>query len=143
MNTLNQLLGASPLEFASAFGKATNEASLWLEGGIAPAGAGFVWGHGQLSYQGDDHAFRLSGLSIAGLSSAGISALGSVTYLRKLADFGGHYVPFETGQKSAGSASGISLKNERGVLIKLISTDAGQPFDLPVNGLRIRLKRPL
>jgi hypothetical protein len=150
MDKLNRLLAARPLEFARAFGTAPRDsrleqsqhaATLWLEGGIAPAGAGFVWGHGQLAYKGNDHAFRLSGLSIAELAAASISALGRVSHLRNLLDFSGNYSAFVTGAEPCGIVPGISLKNERGVIINLTATDAGQPFNLPVNGVRVRLKR--
>jgi hypothetical protein len=151
MDKLIRLLGASPLEFARAFGTVTidtrieerqqHSATLWLEGGIAPAGAGFVWGHGQLSYQGHDHAFRLSGLTIENLGTAGLSALGRVAHLRRLSDFVGTYSASAADAGASGFDPVISLKNERGVIIKLTATDAGQPFNLPVTGVRIRLKR--
>jgi hypothetical protein len=55
-------------QFAAAFGAARDDSSfarsepdvmMWLEGGVGSAGAGFAWGHGQLSFQGHDHPFRV------------------------------------------------------------------------------------
>ncbi len=151
MDKLNQLLVGRPLlEFGAAFGAITREsdieaarpeASFWLEGGITPAGSGFVWGHGELRYQGNDHAFRLSGLSIENVAAAGISAGGSVMHLKNLSDFGGHYRATRAGSIGADGGPATYLKNERGVVIKLTATDAAQRINWPVNGMRVRLKR--
>jgi hypothetical protein len=152
MDKLNQLLVGRPLvEFGPAFGAVADDsgieasqpvASLWLEGGVTPAGAGFVWGHGEVSYQGIDHAFRLSGLSIANLGAASISASGTVMHLRKLADFNGNYLALSAGSIGTDSGPATYLQNKRGVVIKLIATDAGQRINLPITGVRVRLKRP-
>ena len=149
MDKLNSLLLATPSEFAAAFDAVGDDsraepsqttATFWLEGGITPAGAGFVWGHGEISHQGSSHAFRLSGLSIADIGAASICADGSVMHLRRLSDFSGSYSP--VGPGLAGSDSMTYLKNERGVVIKLTATDAAWRVNLLVNGLRVRLKHP-
>jgi hypothetical protein len=149
MDKLNSLLLATPSEFAAAFDAVRDDsraepssttATFWLEGGITPAGAGFVWGHGEISYQGGSHAFRLSGLSIADIGAASICADGSVMHLRRLSDFSGSYAP--VGPGPAGPDSMTHLKNERGVVIKLIATDAAWRVNLSVKGLRVRLKHP-
>ena len=149
MDKLNRLLVATPPEFEAAFdavrdgsraeaGQTT--AALWLQGGITPAGAGFVWGHGEISYRGSNHAFRLSGLSIADIGAASICADGSVMHLRRLSDFSGSYSASIAGPAMAGSDSVTYLKNERGVVIKLTATDAAWRINLLVKGLRVRLK---
>jgi hypothetical protein len=147
MDKLNRLFAGNPREFAAAFRAATSdedtevsqlEATLWLEDGTATTGAGFVWGHGQIHFRGNSHAFRLSGSSRADLNASGILAAGSVTGLRKLTDFNGNYSLWAAG--AAGNGSATYLKNERGVVINLIAT-AGLPFDLPVSSVRLRLKQ--
>jgi hypothetical protein len=147
MDKLNRLLIATPSEFAAAFDAAADDsraepsqtsATFWLEGGITPAGAGFVWGHGEISYRGSSHAFRLSGLSIADIGAASICADGSAAHLRRLADFSGSYSP--VGPEVPGNDSMTCLKNERGVVIKLTATDAAWRVNLLVNRLRVRLK---
>jgi hypothetical protein len=149
MDKLNRLLVATPSEFAAAFdavGDAPSAeasqttATFWLEGGITPAGAGFVWGRGEISYQGCNHAFRISGLSIADVGAASICADGSVTHLKRLSDFSGSYSASTAPPAVAGSDSVTYLKNERGVVIKLTATDAAWRINLLVNGLRVRLK---
>ena len=85
--------------FATAFGAAGDDSSaarsepdamMWLEGGVGSAGAGFAWGHGQVRFQGRDHPFRVSSLSIADAGASGIYATGRVMRLRKISDFSGN-----------------------------------------------------
>jgi hypothetical protein len=151
VDKLNRLLVSTPSEFAAAFDAVGDDsraeasrttAAVWLEGGITRAGAGFVWGNGEISYQGSNHAFRLSGLSIADIGAASICANGSVMHLRRLSDFSGSYSASIVGPALAGSDSVTYLKNEHGVVMRLTATDAAWRVNLPVNGLRVRLKHP-
>ncbi|MGD0490536.1 MAG: hypothetical protein ABSC32_03220 [Steroidobacteraceae bacterium] len=136
-------------EFADAFDSVEDDsrsnvrpdATVWLEGGATAAGAGMVWGHGEMHYQGSDHAFDIVGLSIAGLYTASISATGIVPYLRKLSDFSGSYSVPTNGAAVAGGGSTAYLRNERGVLIRLAVTDAGQRRNLSIIDVRVRLRR--
>jgi hypothetical protein len=149
MDKLNRLLVASPSEFAAAFDAVGDDlraepgqttAALWLEGGITSAGEGFVWGNGEISYQGRNHGFRLSGLSIEDIGAASICASGSVMHLRRLSDFSGSYSASIADPAEAGGDAVTYLKNERGVVLKLTATDAAWRVNLPVKGLRLRLK---
>jgi hypothetical protein len=151
MDKLNRLLVATPADFAAAFDAIGNDlraepsqtsAAFWLEGGKTCAGAGFVWGNGEISYQGRDYAFRLSGLSIADISATSVCANGSVTHLRRLSDFSGSYSASISEPAVASSDPVTLLKNERGVVMRLTATDAAWRIDLQVNGLRVRLKQP-
>jgi hypothetical protein len=150
MDKLNRLLVSTPSEFAAAFDAVGDDsrtdatqttAAFWLEGGITRAGAGFVWGNGEISYRGINHAFRLADLSIAEIDAASVCASGSVMHLRRLSDFSGSYsVSIEPGADDSDSVT--CLKNERGVVMKLTATDAAWRINLQVNGLRVRLKHP-
>ena len=151
MDKLDQLLVSSPAEFAAAFAAVGDDscaepgqtsAAFWLEGGITCAGSGFVWGNGELSYQGCSHAFRISGLSIADIGAASVCANGSVMHLRKLSDFGGRYSASIPEPAVAGGDPVTFLKNERGVVMKLTATDAAWRINLQVKGLRVRLNHP-
>jgi hypothetical protein len=136
-------------QFAVAFGVATGDlnsaatearpdATLWLEGGAAVAGAGFAWGDGQINYKRNHHGFSISGLSIADVHAGSISATGIVIRLGKLSDFSGNYS--RSGAEAAATGgSATYLKNERGVVIKLIAADAGLRFKVSVNGVRVKL----
>jgi hypothetical protein len=108
-------------------------------GGSIAAGIGFSWGHGKLSYGGQFHSFKISGLSIVDVGAANISAAGQVYNLKSLADFNGNYVAMTAGMTVAGGASAAYLKNEHGVIIKLHSTEAGLRFNLSADGVKVTL----
>jgi hypothetical protein len=136
-------------QFAAAFGAASDDSSaarsepkvtMWLEGGVGSAGAGFAWGHGQMNFQGHNHLFRVSSSSIADAGAAGIYATGRVTQLRKISDFSGNYRASGTGATMVGSGLATHLQNERGVVIELVAMDAATAANRSVNGVRVRLK---
>jgi hypothetical protein len=135
--------------FAAVFGAARDDSSaarsepdvmMWLEGGVGSAGAGFFWGHGQMSFQGRDHLFRVSSSSIADAGAAGIYATGRVMRLRKISDFNGNYRASSVEATIAGASLATYLQNERGVVIELVAMDAATAANRSVNGLRVRLK---
>jgi len=145
-------LGAlfDPKQFALAFGAAAGDprsvatearpdATVWLEGGAAVAGAGFAWGDGRITYKRSRHGFSISGLSIADVHAAGISATGIVIRLEKLSDFSGNYSGVGAEATASGGGSATYLKNERGVVIKLLATVNGLRFRVSVNGVRVEL----
>jgi hypothetical protein len=113
---------------------------MWLEGGVGSAGPGFAWGHGQMNFQGREHPFRVSSLSIADAGAAGIYATGRVMRLRRIADFSGNYQASGAGATMAGAGLTSCLQNERGVLIELVATDAATAANRSIAGVRVRLK---
>jgi len=119
---------------------ATPDATLRLQGGAVAAGIGYVWGRGTVSYQGADHRFQIRGFSVVDVGGAKISATGIVMHLSTLQDFGGTYVAWGAGLTVAGGGSAVYLKNQHGVVIKLISSTAGLRFNLSGNGVRVRLQ---
>jgi hypothetical protein len=144
----------NPKQFADAFGAALRDsrfatmnsdpgATVWLEGRAASARAELTWDHGQIDYQGKRHSFSISGLSIVRVAAVNVFATGIVRRLKTLSDFAGNYLeaPAE-GRLTAGSSSTF-LRNDRGVLIQLVATDAGQRFNVSVDGVRIQFKSKL
>lgn len=151
MRKLVTSLTASALLFGFALSQAENvpdavaaesqpDGSVTLTGGSVAAGIGYVWGHGDLSYGGGSHSFKISGLSIVDVGAANISASGQVYNLKKLSDFDGNYVAVTAGVTVAGGASAAYLKNEHGVVIKLESTTVGLRFNLSGDGVKVTLK---
>jgi hypothetical protein len=135
-------------QFAAAFGAARDDSSaarseqdamLWLEGGVGLAGARVAWGQGQINYQGHNHLFVVSSLSTGDAGAAGIYATGRVMGLRKISDLSGNYRSSSVGGM-AGDGLAAYLHNERGVVIRLVATDAATAADRSVNGVRLRLK---
>ena len=119
---------------------ATPDATLQLHGGSVAVGIGYVWGNGKINFQGTDHKFSIHGVSVVDVGAANITATGTVMHLTKLADFAGNYVAWGAGITIAGGGSAVYMKNEHGVVIKLLSTTVGLRFNLSANGVTIALK---
>ena len=68
------------------------------------------------------------------------TAAGHVYNLKKLSDFSGNYVAAGAGITIAGGGTATYLKNEHGVVIKLIATDVGLKFKLSADGVHVSLK---
>jgi hypothetical protein len=117
------------------------DATVNLTGGSVAAGIGFVWGSGDLDYQGAKHKFKLSGVSVVDVGGAHITATGNVYHLKSLADFNGSYTTLTAGLTVAGGGSVAILRNDHGVVIKLSSTTEGLRFNLSADGINIKLKQ--
>lgn len=116
------------------------DATLKLSGGSIAAGIGFVWGHGLLNYRGNEHQFSISGVSVADVGASHISAEGVVTHLDNIADFNGTYVAWTAGLTLGGGGSAVYMKNEHGVIIKILSSTTGLRFNLSGDGVTVTLK---
>ena len=117
------------------------DATVTLKGGSVAAGVGYTWGHGELDYQSGTHMFSIKGVSIVDVGATGYTASGQVYNLKKLADFSGNYVAAGAGITIAGGGTAVYLKNEHGVVMKLISTDVGLKFKLSADGVHVALKK--
>jgi hypothetical protein len=118
----------------------TPDATVTLNEGSVGVGIGWVWGHGQLHYQGTDHRFKISGLSLADVGGAHIDASGDVTHLKKLSDFAGHYTAYSAGLTVGAGGSATWLKNEHGVVMKLTSSTEGLRINLSTDGVTVTLE---
>lgn len=119
---------------------AQSDGTLVLNAGSVAAGIGYTWGHGDLSYNKQSHQFSISGVSVVDAGIANITATGYVYNLTKLSDFAGNYVAATAGLTIAGGGSAAYLKNEHGVVIKLLSTTVGLRFNLAAGGVSVKLK---
>jgi hypothetical protein len=143
-----------PGHFAAAFRSATGgsgaavkesqpAATLWLEDKAELSGSEFAWRYGWINFQGNNHAFKISGLSMSKVGASSISTTGIVTRLGKLPDFSGKYSAPAARATVAGGGPSIVLGNEHHVTIKLIAPDAGLRFNVSINGVQVRLTRPV
>lgn len=116
------------------------DATIDLTGGTIAAGIGYVWGNGHLTYKGVRHGFKLSGIAIVDVGASHITASGVVYHLRGLRDFAGNYTTVSAGLTVAGGGSAVILRNQHGVVIKLLATAEGLRFNLSADGVNIKLK---
>jgi hypothetical protein len=99
-------------------------------------------GGGTLTYKGKTYDFKLSGLT-AGINVGvtKIEAAGEVYDLTDVAKFAGTYTQWDASATLGGGAGGLYLKNENGVVMKLVSHNKG--FQLNVgsaNGVKVTMK---
>ena len=116
------------------------DAEVTLQGGSVAAGVGFTWGHGELKYRNATHPFSIKGVSIVDVGATDFSAKGIVYNLQNVADFSGNYLAVGAGITIAGGGTAVYLKNEHGVVVKLIGTDVGLKFKLSADGVHVALK---
>jgi hypothetical protein len=116
------------------------DGAVTLSGGSVAAGIGYTWGHGELKYHEGSHQFSIKGVSVVDVGATNFTAAGNVYNLGKLADFTGNYIAAGAGITVAGGGTAVYLKNEHGVVIKLITTDVGLKFKLSADGVHVALK---
>lgn len=111
---------------------------------VAP-GTGLSWGEGLLSYQGQDYPLTFEARGLFRNVDAGITAAelsGQVFNLKSPEDIAGNYQMAESKEAESGAGSSATIKNEKGVVITLVSTVAGRKFNLALSGLNVELKKP-
>jgi hypothetical protein len=116
------------------------DASIELTAGTVAVGIGYTWGHGEVTYQGVKHKFKISGVSVVDVGVANISANGLVYHLSNLEDLNGNYVAASAGLTVAGGGDAVVLRNEHGVFIKWAGTTQGLRFDLAGSGVTVKLE---
>ena len=104
------------------------------------AGVGVTWGDGTLSFKGKNYPFSIDGLTLVDFGISRANAAGEVYNLTDVAKFAGTYVAAEAGLTLAGGMSGMILRNQDGVLMRIHSTSRGARLQLGTSGLTIRMK---
>ena len=127
--------------FTQAAKEEKPDATLRLSGKSVAAGIGFSWGKGTLTYHGHDYPISVKGLSLGKVGITGVTASGEVHHLKKLQDFDGNYTGVGAGITLAGGRSAVTMKNQNGVRIRLISTTRGADITIGGGGVDMRLKK--
>lgn len=115
------------------------DATVTLNGGSVAVGIGYTWGHGELTYRDSSRRFSIKGVSVVEVGATDYTAKGNVYNLKNISDFPGNYAAAGAGITVAGGGTAVYLKNEHGVVIKLISTDVGLKFKLSADGVHVAL----
>jgi len=126
---------------SSSFAKPSKiDGTINLNVGSVAAGIGWSWGGGVMTYEGVEHNFDISGLSLADVGISKFSAAGIVYNLKQLKDFEGTYHGVKAGVTIAGGKGAIALKNEHGVVLELNGSGQGLKFAVGTQGVTIKLK---
>jgi hypothetical protein len=119
----------------------TPDATVKMTGKSIAAGVGFSWGSGVLTYQGKEYPFSISGLSAGDIGFNVAELSGEVFNLKNLADFNGNYTSFGAGITIAGGGSGMTMRNQNGVVMNVLATTRGLTFKLGVDGMKVELTK--
>ena len=105
------------------------------------AGIGVSWGDGKLSFKGKEYRFSIDGLTLVDFGISKASAVGEVYNLTDVSKFEGNYLAGEAGFALGGGMSGMSLRNQNGVVMFLHSVSQGARLQLGPAGMNIKLKQ--
>jgi hypothetical protein len=111
-----------------------------LEATQVAAGLGYSWGGGVMKFQGKEYPFTVKGLNVAAVGISKINAVGDVYNLKTAGDLAGKYVSVSAGLSLAKGASGLSMRNNQGVVINLRAAQQGVQLNLGVDGFVIEMK---
>ena len=112
-----------------------------LNGGGVALGVGVSWGKGTLTYRGQKHALKVNGLSAVDIGASGYTASGTVSNLKQLSDIEGTYQAASLGATVAGGGSVSTMKNDKGVVIKVNATSRGLRLTAAPSGVKIQLAK--
>ena len=146
--TLLNLLIFGSLLWASKVSPApaqTPDGTLNIKSRMVAPGTGLSWGEGLLSYKGQDYPLTFEARGLFRNVDAEITAAelsGQVFNLKSPDDIAGNYHMVEAKEAESGAGSSATIKNEKGVVINLVSAIAGRKFNLALSGLDVELKKP-
>lgn len=113
---------------------------------VTPAFAAILGGSiggGKLTFQGKAHEFKIGGLTAgANVGVTKMSAVGEVYELKDVAKFPGTYTKFDAAAAYGGAGAGaIYMKNENGVVMKLMSRAGGLQLNVgSASGVKVTMK---
>jgi hypothetical protein len=117
------------------------DATLRFSGGAVAIGIGYSWGKGTLIYKGKEYPVSVNGLSLGKVGITGATASGEVYHLKTLQDFDGNYTAAGAGITLAGGRSAVTMKNQHGVRVRLVSTTRGADVTLGAGGVDLKIKK--
>jgi hypothetical protein len=99
-------------------------------------------GGGTLSYQGKQYPFKISGMSLgANVGISKLSASGEVYDLSDISKFSGTFTKLESSITLGGGVGGTILRNENGVIMRIVSTSQGLQLNLSASGVTVKLDK--
>ena len=95
-------------------------------------------GGGKLTFDGKEYPFKLGGLSLgANIGVSRMAAVGQVYDMKNVEDFAGTYVKLDGSVALGGGVGGMTLKNEKGVIMSLNGTTQGLQFNIGASGVSV------
>jgi hypothetical protein len=106
------------------------------------AGIGFSWGSGTLTFRGKQYPVSVNGLSVGDVGIVRATARGEVYGLQKVQDFDGTYTAYAVGSTIGGGGAIATMRNQNGVVIKIVATSQGLKLTLSASGVRMTIDKP-
>jgi len=106
-------------------------------------GVGLSWGEGVLTYKGRDYPFTFNATGLFRDVDTKIAAAelsGRVFELKSVEDFSGNYQKVAE-DSTSGASNRATMKNQKGVVVNLVSAVEGHRFTLAREGMDIELKK--
>ena len=99
-------------------------------------------GSGTLTFQGEEHPFKLKGLSLgANVGISKMSASGEVYDLTDVSEFPGTFTKLDASVALGGGMGGLRLKNQNGVILVLHSRTEGVDLNLgSMSGMTVTME---
>jgi hypothetical protein len=97
-------------------------------------------GGGWIHFNGDDHTFRISGVSFGALGGIGETRMSGEVYgLTKLEDFPGTYSKSTAGISAVVGGGGVWLENGKGVKMHLKAESTGVGINISVGTVEVKM----
>jgi len=93
-----------------------------------------------LLFGDESYSFKTGGLKLGGIGIHKIHLVGDVYHLNDVKDFPGVYFAAEAGVTVGKGKGGLSMKNDKGVVLKMKSSQEGVALNLGVEGFKITMK---
>lgn len=134
------ILGLFLLQPALAQEEQTPDATINIEGTFVGIGIGFNWGSGTLKYGGKEYPVSMKGATLVSAGVSKTTITGNVYYLKNIEDFPGQYAAVKGGIALGGGFSGVTMRNSKGVVVQLKTSQQGLDLTLGPEGVTFSLK---
>ncbi len=110
---------------------------------IAPV-IGGSRGDGTLTLRdGRTYKFSVESITLFSLGVSTMHADGDVYHMNSIKDFEGTYVVVESGVAIGGGASGVVMRNENGVVMRVVAAQMGLNLTVGVGSMSVKVKSHL
>ena len=107
----------------------------------AALGVGVQWGEAVLTmYDGTEHEFKVTGLSLLDVGVTTIEAEGEVYRLVEAKDLEGTFFSGEAGAALVEGANALAMKNTNGVVVRLKAKQQGVRLTPAAEGMKFKMK---
>lgn len=114
--------------------------TIYIENWAIQAIATMNVGEGELRFNDRVYKFEIGGVGAGGVGVAKLNATGEAHNLKNIADFPGKYFEVKASGTIVVGAGGIAMENDKGVVIKLTSSNKGVQLSVGPKGITIELK---